>query len=102
MGYVMLSRAQTLDQIVILDGLYTDQNGWKPHQSAIDEMETSKKKAINVHKFEKLELQIMSLNILSLANNLKLKHLNVLLFVSKKLGLNLQIVGMLTKLRNLS
>ena len=69
MVYVMLSRAQTLDQIVILDGLYTDQNGWKPHQSAIDEMESSKKEAINVHQFEKYELQIICLNVLSLANN---------------------------------
>ena len=69
MVYVMLSRAQSLDQIVILDGLYTDQNGWKPHQSAIDEMEASEKQAINVHQFEKFELQIMCLNVLSLANN---------------------------------
>ena len=69
MVYVMLSRAQTLDQIVILDGLYTDQRGWTPHQSAIDEMDSSEKKAINVHKFEETELRIMSLNVLSLANN---------------------------------
>ena len=69
MVYVMLSRAQTLDQIVILDGLYTDQRGWTPHQSALDEMEASEKKAINVHKFEKFELRLMSLNVLSFSNN---------------------------------
>ena len=69
MVYVMLSRAQALDQIVILDGLYTDQNGWKPHQSAIDEMESSKKEAININRFEKFDLKIMCLNVLSLQNN---------------------------------
>ena len=69
MVYVMLSRAQSLDQIVILDGLYTDQNGWKPHQSAIDEMESSKKEAINIDRFEKFDLKIMCLNVLSLQNN---------------------------------
>ena len=69
MVYVMLSRAQTLDQIVILDGLYTDQRGWTPHQSAIEEMDSSKKNAINVHKYEKFELRIMCLNVLSLANS---------------------------------
>ena len=69
MVYVMLSRAQTLDQIVILDGLYTDQVGWRPHQSALEELETSEKNAINVGKKENIELKILSLNALSLANN---------------------------------
>ena len=71
MVYVMLSRAQTLDQIVILDALYTDQVGWRPHQSALDELETSEKKAINIGNIENIdiELKIMSLNSFSLVNN---------------------------------
>ena len=69
MVYVMLSRAQRLDQIVILDALYTDQVGWRPHESALDELETSVKEAINVGKIENIELKIMSLNALSLASN---------------------------------
>ena len=71
MVYVMLSRAQTLDQIVILDALYTDQVGWRPHQSALEELETSEKNAINVGKKENIELKILSLNArsMSLANN---------------------------------
>ena len=69
MVYVMLSRAQTLDQIVILDALYTDQVGWRPHQSALEELETSENNAINVGKKKNIELKLMSLNALSLANN---------------------------------
>ena len=71
MVYVMLSRAQTLDQIVILDALYTDQVGWRPHESALDELETSEKKAINIGNIENIdiELKIMSLNSFSLVNN---------------------------------
>ena len=69
MVYVMLSRAQTLDQIVILDALYTDQVGWRPHQSALEELETSEKNAINVGNIENIELKIMSMNARSLANN---------------------------------
>ena len=69
MVYVMLSRAQRLDQIVILDALYTDQVGWRPHESALDELETSVKEAINVGKIENIELKIMSLNALSLPSN---------------------------------
>ena len=72
MVYVMLSRAQRLDQIVILDSLYTDQVGWRPHQSALEELETSEKNAINVgniENIENIELKIMSMNARSLANN---------------------------------
>ena len=70
MVYVMLSRAQRLDQIVILDALYTDQVGWRPHESALEELETSQKTAINVGTIEKnIELKIMSMNALSLANH---------------------------------
>ena len=69
MVYVMLSRAQTLDQIVILDALYTDQVGWRPHQSALEELETSEKEALNVGNIENIELKIMSLNALSLPSN---------------------------------
>ena len=69
MVYVILSRAQTLEQIVILDALYTDQVGWRPHESALEELETSEKEAINVGKIEKIELKIMSLNARSLPNN---------------------------------
>ena len=56
MVYVMLSRAQTLEQIVILDALYTDQVGWRPHESALEELETSEKEAINVGNIENIEL----------------------------------------------
>ena len=69
MVYVMLSRAQTLEQIVILDALYTDQVGWKPHESALEELETSEKEALNVGNIENIELKIMSLNALSLPSN---------------------------------
>ena len=70
MVYVMLSRAQTLDQIVILDALYTDQVGWRPHQSALEELETTEKNAINLGTIENnFELKIMCLNALSLASN---------------------------------
>ena len=69
MVYVMLSRAQTLEQIVILDALYTDQVGWRPHQSALEELETSEKEALNVGNIENIELKIMSLNALSLPSN---------------------------------
>ena len=69
MVYVMLSRAQRLDQIVILDSLYTDQVGWRPHESALEELGTSQKKAINVGTIENVTLKIMSLNALSLMNN---------------------------------
>ena len=69
MVYVMLSRAQRLDQIVILDSLYTDQVGWRPHESALEELETSEKNAINVGNIENIELKILSLNALSLPGN---------------------------------
>ena len=39
MIYVMLSRAQTLDQIYIIDGLYEQLGGWRPDPTALEELE---------------------------------------------------------------
>ena len=64
MVYVMLSRAQTIDQIHIMDGLYRDVAGWRPDPSALEELESSKIKAINTSKETEVdEFKVLCLNV---------------------------------------
>ena len=67
MIYVMLSRAQTIEQIFIMDSLHKDKRGWRPDPSALEELESSRIKAINtVEETEVDELKILCLNVYSL------------------------------------
>ena len=67
MVYVMLSRAQTIDQVHILDSLYRDVRGWRPDSSALDELESSKLKAINTGKETEVDIiKVLCLNVYSL------------------------------------
>ena len=63
--YVMLSRAQELDQIIILDKLY--ENIWKVSHKALTEVQRLSSKALNAIKEKKTNvINILSFNILSL------------------------------------
>ena len=67
MIYVMLSRAQTIEQIFIMDSLRKDMKGWRPDPSALEEMESTKIKAINtLPNSEVDELKILCLNVYSM------------------------------------
>ena len=64
MIYVMLSRAQTIEQIFILDSLRKEMKGWKPDPSALEEFETSKIKAINTAEETEVDLiKVLCLNV---------------------------------------
>ena len=67
MIYVMLSRAQTIEQIFIMDSLRKDMKGWRPDPSALEEMESTRIKAINtLPNSEVDELKILCLNVYSM------------------------------------
>ena len=67
----MLSRAESLDQIIILDDLYADK--WKVSKEALEVVEKMESEAINVsNNNEENSTTIISMNIRSLKN---LKHL---------------------------
>ena len=61
--YVMLSRAQTLSQIYIIDKLFED--NWRVSESAVRELQSSETNAVNVENYED-KLMILSLNTSSL------------------------------------
>ena len=70
-AFVMLSRAESLDQIIILDDLYADK--WKVSKEALEVVEKMESEAINVsNNNEENSTTIISMNIRSLKN---LKHL---------------------------
>lgn len=60
----MLSRAQKLEQIFIIEKLFED--NWTVSQSAVDELEDSKKKAVNLKNIDDDKDIILSLNCYSL------------------------------------
>ena len=66
MCYVALSRVQELSQVFIVDKLHEDCAGWKVSFLALDELEDSKRKAINTKLEENNKLKIMCLNVRSL------------------------------------
>ena len=67
MVYVMLSRAQTIEQVHILDSLYKEVSGWRPDSSALEELESSKLKAVNTGKEAEVDIvKVLSLNVHSL------------------------------------
>ena len=67
MIYVMLSRAQTLDQIYIIDSLHESLGGWRPDPTALEEWETSKSRAINTAEGTDVdEFKLLCLNIFRL------------------------------------
>ena len=67
MVYVMLSRAQTIEQVHIMGGLYREARGWQPDHSALEELENSKLKAINTAvEIEVDIITILCLNVHSL------------------------------------
>ena len=60
----MLSRAQTIEQIHVMGGLYRDVAGWKPDPSALEEFETSKMKAINTAEETEVDvIKVLCLNV---------------------------------------
>ena len=64
MIYVMLSRAQTIEQIFILDSLRKEMKGWKPDPSALEEFETTKMKAINTAEETEVDvIKVLCLNV---------------------------------------
>ena len=63
--YVMLSRAQNLRQIYIIDKLYEEK--WKASRSGLTEFQSGLENAINIRQAEEIkDFEIVSLNILSL------------------------------------
>ena len=67
MVYVMLSRAQTMEQVHIMGGLYREARGWLPDHSALEELENSKLKAINTAKETEVDIiKVLCLNVHSL------------------------------------
>ena len=67
----MLSQAESIEQIVILDDLYV--NKWKVSKDALEVVEGMEKEAVNVRNESGENLMtIISMNIRSLTN---LKHL---------------------------
>ena len=67
MVYVMLSRAQTIEQVHIMGGLYREARGWQPDHSAVEELESSKMKAINTGEETEVDIiKVLCLNVHSL------------------------------------
>ena len=63
----MLSRAECMEQIIIVDDLY--ENKWKLSQEALLEVERMERVALNFNfKINSSQLNIFSLNIRSLKN----------------------------------
>lgn len=71
-AYVMLSRVESMDQLIILDSLYDEK--WRVCKDALETVETIERNAMNLELgFDQGEqMQIISLNIRSLKN---MKHL---------------------------
>ena len=63
-AYVMLSRAETLEQLIILDRLYDE--SWRVSPAALEEVKSMDTKALNMRSDENYDLNIISLNIRSL------------------------------------
>ena len=63
-AYVMLSRAECMDQLIILDRLNED--SWNFSQAALNEVQSLSKKALNRRLDAQYDLEIVSLNIRSL------------------------------------
>ena len=74
MVYVMLSRAQTIDQIHIMGSLYRDVAGWRPDMSALEELESSINKAINTAEETDVENEVYEFKILCLNVDRLKKH----------------------------
>ena len=71
MCYVALSRVQELSQVFIVDKLHKDCAGWNVSFSALDELEDSTKKAINIKEEDENKLEIMCLNVRSLRQHMR-------------------------------
>ena len=71
-AYVMLSRVESMDQLIILDNLYEEK--WRVSRDALEVVENIETNAINLdlHFNDETHLKILSLNIRSLKN---LSHL---------------------------
>ena len=68
--YVMLSRAQSLTQIYIIDKLYEEK--WRASHSGLKEFNSGLENAINVYKQdENKQFEVLSLNILSLRKHIQ-------------------------------
>lgn len=68
--YVMLSRAQSLTQIYIIDKLYEEK--WRASRSGLKEFDSGLENAINIEKQdENKQFEILSLNILSLRKHIQ-------------------------------
>ena len=63
-AYVMLSRAECLEQLIILDRLYDE--SWRVSSAALDEVKSMDKKALNMQTDNSYDFSIVSLNIRSL------------------------------------
>ena len=74
MVYVMLSRAQTIDQIHIMGSLYRDVAGWRPDMSALEELESSINKAINTAEEIEVDKEVYEFKILCLNVDRLKKH----------------------------
>ena len=68
--YVMLSRAQSLSQIYIINNLYEEK--WRASRSGLKEFDLGLENAINVDKQdEEKQFEILSLNVLSLRKHIQ-------------------------------
>ena len=68
--YVMLSRAQSLSQIYIINNLYEEK--WRASRSGLKEFDSGLENAINVDKQdEEKQFEILSLNVLSLRKHIQ-------------------------------
>ena len=68
--YVMLSRAQNIRQIYIIDKLYEEK--WKASRSGLTEFQSGLENAINIQQAKEIkDFEIVSLNILSLRKHYK-------------------------------
>ena len=63
-AYVMLSRAETLEQLIILDRLYDE--SWRVSPAALEEVKLMDTKALNMRSDKNYDFNIISLNIRSL------------------------------------
>ena len=63
-AYVMLSRAESIDQLIILDSLFEE--SWNVSQAAQNEVHNMNNRALNMKPHGQYDLEIVSLNIRSL------------------------------------
>ena len=71
-AYVMLSRAESLQQLIILDGLHNE--SWRVSKAALAEVKSMDLRALNRKELDRHDYQIISLNIRSL----KKHHLDLI------------------------